>query len=111
MSPRNSPFGRAAVLLPLLGVSACVATRGVGPEYVQPETQLPDAYAEAEGAPTERRADWWSAFDDPELDVLVLAVREHNHELRAGLARLDQARALLAAEHDRRPSHPVAGLG
>ena len=95
MIPRNTPLGRLAALLPLLGVSACIATRGVGPEYERPEIALPEAFSQGTGDAPDRRADWWRAFDDPRLDELIQSVREHNHELRAGLARLNQARALI----------------
>tara|TARA_R110002072_G_scaffold167853_1_gene321400 strand:+ start:4307 stop:5716 length:1410 start_codon:yes stop_codon:yes gene_type:complete len=90
-------FGRLAALVLLLGSTACISTRGVGPAYERPESPLPEAFGEAQGAAAERRADWWSAFDDASLEALVLAVRENNRELRAGLARLNQARALVGA--------------
>jgi len=94
--------GFAALLL-----AACTA---VGPDFEAPETPLPDAYREAAGAPatpeggSEARPDWWALFDDPELTELVGRVRANNHEARAGLARLEQARALLGvARADRLP--------
>lgn len=106
MSHPISAFCRLAALLALLGLSACVATEGVGPEYRRPDSNLPASFAtegfagkgasvELDHPVSERRSDWWSAFADPQLEALVLGVREHNHELQAGLARLNQARALI----------------
>ena len=88
-------FQRSGAVLLLLGVSACVSNRGVGPEYEVPEAPLPAAFGEDAGAATERREEWWRAFADPQLEALVHGVREHNRELGAGLARLNQARALV----------------
>jgi NodT family efflux transporter outer membrane factor (OMF) lipoprotein len=46
--------------------------------------------APADGAP---RGRWWSMFQDAELDALEAQVTEANQNLRAALARLEQARA------------------
>lgn len=95
MSARSHPYAPVTALFSALAASACVATTGVGPEYDPPQVALPEAYAGRPGDLAERRDDWWVAFDDPELAELVHSVRAQNRELRAGFARLEQARALV----------------
>ncbi len=99
MSQRNL---RIPLALSAFAIAACVSTRGVGPTYERPASPLPAAFGETEPVEGERvapddarRTDWWAAFGDDELERIVRAVREHNHELRAGLAKLRQARALV----------------
>jgi NodT family efflux transporter outer membrane factor (OMF) lipoprotein len=70
----------------------------VGPDYVQPEMAVPDAWhtdavagLEAGDAPLER---WWSVLDDPDLDDLITRAKAANRDLRTGVWRVEEARAL-----------------
>lgn len=89
------PHRAAPALLAVTISASCVATYAVGPDYEAPAVPLPEAFSEGNAGEAEGRADWWLAFEDPELHALVLRVREGNRELQAGLARLNQARALI----------------
>ncbi len=70
----------------------------VGPDYVQPETQTPDAWHAAavegleEGDATLQT--WWRVFDDELLNDLVLRSAGGNLTLREALWKVEEARAL-----------------
>lgn len=87
----------------LLSVTALLSACAVGPEYVRPTPHAPDRFAQAssEAAPAQAgphsqvNEDFWQRFDDPLLSRLIDEALAANHDLRIGLARWDQARALL----------------
>ncbi|MFA9565840.1 MAG: hypothetical protein ACERLM_14205, partial [Acidimicrobiales bacterium] len=63
-------------LVSVVGVALLVACTTVGPDYEQPEIQMPDAW---HTAATEGLEDgdavlqtWWQVFDDELLDSLVM---------------------------------------
>jgi len=70
----------------------------VGPNYVEPETETPDAWhtAAVEGLEDGEATlqTWWTVFDDDKLNQLVLRSADGNLELRAALWRVEEARAL-----------------
>jgi NodT family efflux transporter outer membrane factor (OMF) lipoprotein len=55
------------------------------------------------------RGDWWTAFNDPDLDALMKRVDVSNFNLRAAEARVRQARAL--ADSARAGYFPTIGAG
>ena len=77
-----------------LGLSGCT----VGPDYVQPEIETPDAWHTAavdgleDGEATLQT--WWTVFDDEKLTELVMRSAEGNFDLRSALWRVEEARAL-----------------
>jgi len=79
-------------LTPLL-IGGCT----VGPDYEQPEFQLPDAWANAaaEDIQGDRPVivDWWSAFGDAQLDTYIVKARRANLDLAAAVGRINEARA------------------
>lgn len=111
--PEFLPFhaGRSAAL----AVIAALALAGcsVGPDYQRPEVAVPErftgAVAEADGAdvPLATAGDpaFWRRFGDPMLSSLVEEALGANHDLRAAVARYDEAQALLrGAGFDRYPT-------
>jgi multidrug efflux system outer membrane protein len=89
MMPRST---RPLLLAVLLGAAAC----NVGPDYERPKLTVPDGFKSA--APDEAGAhglkqDWWTLFNDPELTALEEAAVRENQDLKAAVARVDQARA------------------
>lgn len=78
----------------LLLVTGC-ATTPVD-ELAEPAFEMPERFARDGEAPM--RADWWQAFDDPGLDRLVGRALSNNFTLRSAYARVEQARATLAAQ-------------
>jgi multidrug efflux system outer membrane protein len=78
---------------------ACAVLLGgcmVGPDYVRPDVELPDHYAERapEGAATIRRG-WWMQFNDSTLNALVERALAENSDVQRAAARIEEADALL----------------
>jgi multidrug efflux system outer membrane protein len=85
--------------LQAVAVAGLLAGCTVGPDYVAPETRVPDLWTQrlSRGL-VEGQADlrtWWTAFDDPELDRLITRATEGNLDIRQAVARIHQARANL----------------
>jgi NodT family efflux transporter outer membrane factor (OMF) lipoprotein len=89
--------GALALTLAVLGaLGGC----SLAPHYQRPTVPAPpEAFKEAgnwkvatpsDSAP---RGHWWSMFGDPDLDALEVQVTDTNQSLKAGLARLEEARA------------------
>jgi NodT family efflux transporter outer membrane factor (OMF) lipoprotein len=81
----------------------------VGPDYHRPELPTPAVYGEAMTRPTSQPAttqlstvdpgrptwvEWWTKFNDPELNSLVARALTANHELIIARARVVEARAV-----------------
>jgi len=78
------------LLLPLL--SALLACRPVGVDYVRPQVPLPAAFAVPDG-PSAPPLQWWTALGDPTLTRLIRQAYAASPDLRLAEARLRQARA------------------
>jgi multidrug efflux system outer membrane protein len=90
-----------------LAVAALViAGCTVGPDYVAPETAMPERWGELPGddsvaarqpsAPTAEPvalAEWWTTFQDQTLNSLIERAVQANPDLRAAQARVREARA------------------
>jgi len=95
---------RSYHLLPLL--TGVLAGCTVGPNYAGPPKAVPDAATPAAfvradaGAVTEAPpvADWWKPLGDPLLDDLIARALANNTDVKAGEARLRQARAALGEQ-------------
>lgn len=101
-SPLQFNARSAALLAACAGVAFLAACTSVGPNYTPPATQTPDAFTGAGGtasvavqqlSPGEL-ATWWSRMGDPVLDGLMQRAITRNHDLRAALERVREARAL-----------------
>jgi len=86
-------------VLPLAG--ACAVLLGgcmSGPDYEQPEIEMPDAWHQAvqeelgEDAPTLQT--WWTVFGDETLNSLITRASTNNLTLKGAVARIEQAAAL-----------------
>jgi multidrug efflux system outer membrane protein len=94
--------------------SALLSACAIGPDYVRPPIDAPERFAHAPAtgveSPGATDADFWQRFDDPVLSRLVDDALVANHDLRIGLARWDQARALLRQSRlDQLPTVTAAG--
>jgi NodT family efflux transporter outer membrane factor (OMF) lipoprotein len=73
----------------------------VGPKYHPPAIQAPPAYKEVgdwkPAEPNEKNlgGEWWTVFQDPQLDALEQQVNVSNQNLKAAEAQFRQARAVL----------------
>ena len=88
-------FARA-LAAPAVGVLAACS---FAPTYQVPETSAPAAYKEsgdwqpAAPADAQPRGAWWQAFGDTQLDALEARVADANQNLKAAVARYEQAGA------------------
>lgn len=101
---RNLVITGAALLM----LSACV----VGPDYQAPTRDAPERFNEARdsGAFDEQARRFWNGFQDPLLAELIGETLAANQNLRAAMARLDRAEALLrGARAEQYPSLSASG--
>ena len=82
----------------LIALAALVVVAGcaVGPDYKRPEVDTPDTFRNQLGeAEMASLADlpWWEIYQDEILRSLVKESLEHNYDLLAAAARVEQARA------------------
>ncbi|CAN7287813.1 efflux transporter outer membrane subunit [Polaromonas sp. LjRoot131] len=91
---------RTLILLAITSLSAGCA---VGPDYVRPETPLPERYL-GQKALEQRQAGavadaivWWEGFGDAQLSRFVTLALAQNLDLAQASARVTQARAGLGA--------------
>jgi NodT family efflux transporter outer membrane factor (OMF) lipoprotein len=87
----------AAAVLLVVTLTAC----SFAPTYKAPPSSVPptDAYQEmsvwkiAQPMDAVPRGDWWTVFQDPQLNSLQEKIRDANQDLKSAFARLQQARA------------------
>jgi multidrug efflux system outer membrane protein len=90
-------------LLSLVTIACSLALSGctVGPDYVQPQTEIPDAWytAAVEGVEDGEATlqTWWRVFEDELLNDLVIRSAAGNLTLREALWKVEEARALRGA--------------
>ncbi len=93
--------GLAAIVLLLALPSAQAGWFKVGPDYKRPTNAVPAEYKAAElgqwkeGRPLDHvpKGSWWQVFADENLNRLESQALEANQDLKAAIARVDQARA------------------
>jgi NodT family efflux transporter outer membrane factor (OMF) lipoprotein len=86
----------------LLGVFLALLTGcAVGPDYVKPKAEMPDAFKEREGWKVAQPKDdivrgaWWEIFHDSQLNELESQVLISNQNIAVAEAQFRQARALV----------------
>jgi NodT family efflux transporter outer membrane factor (OMF) lipoprotein len=96
-----APLPRAPVMAALVLASLSLAGCEVGPDYHRPAAVTAPAFKELAGwkpaQPRELapRGDWWSVFDDPELDGLERQVAVSNQTLKEAVAAYDESVAVV----------------
>src|SRR5690606_6392787 len=108
-SDRIRAVAALSVVLTIVGCS-------VADIYERPSVPLPAAFKEtgaasetvawkpAEPSDALARGEWWTIFGDPQLNALQARAAAENQSLKAGLARVEQSRALAGiARADRWP--------
>lgn len=80
----------------------------VGPDYVRPQVDTPQAfrYAEKEARDT-ADTEWWQQFQDPVLDALIAEALANNKNVRIAAANVEQAAGVL--RQTRAAFYPQAG--
>jgi NodT family efflux transporter outer membrane factor (OMF) lipoprotein len=87
----------------------------VGPKYRRPAAEVPPAYKEVgdwkPAQPNDQNlgGDWWTVFQDPQLDALELQVNVSNQNLKAAEAQFRQARAVV--RYNRADYYPTVTAG
>ncbi len=91
-NPERPTFGLLAAMLVL---SSAVTGCMVGPNYKRPDMPNPAAYRFAEATQAESLADapWFKVFEDPALQTLIKEAIAGNLDVRAAVARVEEARA------------------
>jgi outer membrane protein, multidrug efflux system len=91
MSCKRILFG---VVLPA-GILGWIAGCEVGPDYHPPQVNVRPDFAEAPSTQPVAASieNWWTVFNDPELNSLVDRAIQNNLDLKAAESRLRQARA------------------
>jgi outer membrane protein, multidrug efflux system len=85
----------------LAGLPAFAGLFTVGPDYKQPTNSVPAGYKSAElgewkeGQPLDHvpKGNWWEIFGDTKLNELETQALQANQNLKASVARVEQARA------------------
>lgn len=100
--------GRGSVFFPcfLAAILTLAGCAPVGPDYVRPGTEMPSTWhaapdpAVVPGKVMIRR--WWTVFEDPMLTQLIQEASQSNLDLKAAVARVDEARARLGVATGKR---------
>jgi multidrug efflux system outer membrane protein len=94
--------------------SVLLADCTVGPDYKRPEVTAPTTFRfEESPAEASSIADlaWWSVFNDKALQDLISEGLKNNYDLQVAVARIGQARALVAvAESEGKPQVGYQGF-
>ena len=107
-----------------LAVEACLALAGcmVGPQYARPSVPLAPAFKEplpenfksedgwkpAQPSDAQLKGDWWTLFDDPQLNALEAQIDPANQTLQQAEANFRAARA--AVRFNRASEAPTIGV-
>lgn len=81
----------ATVAVTPILLSGCM----IGPDYVQPEYNLPAQYVEPFNRENVANIQWWELLNDPVLQNYIRVALVQNKDLRVAATRIDAARALL----------------
>lgn len=93
-------------------LSAC----SLAPIYQPPQVGMPDTYQAAQAALPEQvqriESRWWLNYNDPALNQMVEQALEHNHDLGAAIAQMDDSAAQARiARNSMLPSINASGSG
>ena len=89
----------------VLALYLCLAGCAMGPDYHRPKLDMPANYRDVApaGNPSSNDLvslgdeDWWQVYTDPNLQALLGRALKNNFDVRAAVARIDQARAQLGS--------------
>jgi NodT family efflux transporter outer membrane factor (OMF) lipoprotein len=113
---------RAGLLLLTSGIGFAFSGCRVGPEYVRPTTALApefkeplpdnfksqDGWKQAQPGDATLKGDWWTLFNDPELNTLEVQIEPANQTLKQSEANFRAARA--AVRFNRASEAPTIGV-
>ncbi|MGA3049270.1 MAG: efflux transporter outer membrane subunit [Terracidiphilus sp.] len=116
------PMGRAVIFLVGAGLGLVLSGCRVGPDYVRPTTPLAPAFKEplpenfksedgwkpAQPSDAKLKGDWWTLFNDPQLNTLEAQIDPANQTLKQAEANFRAARA--AVRFNRASEAPTIGV-
>jgi len=82
------------IILALLTTSF-LAGCSMTPDYQRPDVSTPASFSAGAAQATPINADWWTNFNAPALNTLMDQAIAQNNDIRAGVYRVEQARANL----------------
>ncbi|MCP1726900.1 multidrug efflux system outer membrane protein [Natronospira proteinivora] len=93
-------MGRAHRHIFVLALLVLLGACSLSPEYQRPDLLLPEEWPTDESELDREQGpdvltDWWTRFDDPQLNELVEHALEENPDLEMAAARVAEARAVL----------------
>lgn len=101
-------IARIAALTCAAVISACAP----GPNYVQPQFGVPDAYSTPLASKAALEDVWWHGFDDPQLNIYVEAALKNNLTVEIAQANLEAALAgITASRSDFFPTLDAGAVG
>jgi NodT family efflux transporter outer membrane factor (OMF) lipoprotein len=95
-------LGRKRKVVLLCSAAALTSACAVGPNYKRPPANVTAEFKEQEGwKPSEpadavSRGNWWEIFNDPQLNELEAQVNISNQNIRASVAAVENAQALVS---------------
>ncbi|HZZ10946.1 MAG TPA: efflux transporter outer membrane subunit [Paraburkholderia sp.] len=102
ISRTRAPALRTLTLAVAAAFAAVLAGCAVGPNYARPAAEIPASYKEAapgwkvaQPADQHDRGDWWTIYQDPQLDALEDRLNASNQTVAQFAAAYRQARALV----------------
>jgi NodT family efflux transporter outer membrane factor (OMF) lipoprotein len=118
----GAPTRRAALLLLGAGLGIALSGCRIGPQYVRPSASLapefkeplPDNFKSEDGwkpaqpSDAQLKGEWWTLFDDPQLNTLEAQVDPANQTLKEAEANFRAARA--AVRFNRASEAPTIGV-
>ena len=96
-SPVHKGIVAAAVLTILLTIAGCASTGGIAPQASGTDPASLDAGNAIRAADADAQwpaADWWRAYNDPQLDAWIEAAQANNPSLAAAQARVREAMSM-----------------
>ncbi len=120
---RHARTSGAAVLLLGVGIGLALSGCRVGPEYVRPAAPTAPGFKEtppenfkpddgwktAQPSDAQLKGDWWTLFNDPQLNTLEAQIDPANQTLKEAEANFRAARA--AVRFNRASEAPTIGVG
>jgi multidrug efflux system outer membrane protein len=77
----------------MLGVILSSCTM-LGPDFFRPKMALPDSYKQVEATSLAEIPDqWWTLYQDPQLNALVEKTLKNNSDIKQAVARIEEADA------------------
>jgi NodT family efflux transporter outer membrane factor (OMF) lipoprotein len=98
MAPSTTIISRTAIRLAPFYLTLCflAACAPVGPDYQEPQPDVPDHWVGDQHGPPSYDLDeigrWWQVFDDPELSRLIEAAIDRNLDIKQAVSRVRVAR-------------------